>query len=503
MYSPGICPAKTNSVRLLDLVKFFLPLLPEVELPDESVTLDEKIVFTVASGIIFLFGQLPLYGLGPDAAMNIRDPFYLFRSVFAMEKGTLLELGLLPVITSAFLWQLAAGLRLVKVNLALRSERELFQTGQKLTSFILGMVYTAGLIASGYFAPALRNQTGLEDSFPVSTYVFIFLQVFVMSAIMTLLVEVFDKGYGFGSGILCFIALQAATDLVKNIAGLEVVKLANSNKFESVGALINLIRSFSFKTLGKNIYNSFNREHLPNLTQVYIIIGTLLVVVALQNFRIELPIRSNRARGMNNVFPIRLLYTGALPLAFAYTVLTNLQVLGYIASQLLESYSPVASSVIGKWAIDYRSSNLKVSSGILYFLSPPTSIVNTLVSPLKTAVFSFAVIVLSAWFANIWSSISGSSPKDISKQFKEQGISIAGKRDISVTKELSRVIPVASVSGATVLALIAVGGEVLGGAGKGVGVIIGVSAAFGVLEEFMMEYQQAGGNSQFSGAFGQ
>ena len=288
-----------------------------MELPDESVTLDEKIVFTVASGIIFLFGQLPLYGLGPDAAMNIRDPFYLFRSVFAMEKGTLLELGLLPVMTSAFLWQLAAGLRLVKVNLSLRSERELFQTGQKLTSFILGIVYTAGLIASGYFAPALRNQTGFEDSFPVTTYVFIFLQVFVMSAVMTLLVEVFDKGYGFGSGILCFIALQAASDLVKNIIGLEVVKLANSNKFESVGALMNLIRSFSFKTLGKNIYNSFNREHLPNLTQVYITIVTLLVVVALQNFRIELPIRSTRARGMNNVFPIRLLYTVALPLAFA------------------------------------------------------------------------------------------------------------------------------------------------------------------------------------------
>ena len=135
MYSPRICTTKTNPVRLLDLVKFFLPLLPEVELPDESVTLDEKIVFTVASGIIFLFGQLPLYGLGPDAAMNIRDPFYLFRSVFAMEKGTLLELGLLPVMTSAFLWQLAAGLRLVKVNLSLRSERELFQ---EIDQFHLG-----------------------------------------------------------------------------------------------------------------------------------------------------------------------------------------------------------------------------------------------------------------------------------------------------------------------------------------------------------------------------
>lgn len=435
--------------------------------------------------------------------MNIRDPFYLFRSAFAMEKGTLLELGLLPVVTSAFLWQLAAGLRLVKVNLALRSERELFQSGQKLTSFVLGIVYTAGLIASGYFAPALRNHTGLEDSFPVTTYVFIFLQVFVMSAIMTLLVEVFDKGYGFGSGLLCFIALQTASDLVRNIIGLEVVQLANSNKFESVGAFMNLIRNLSFRNLGSNVFNSFTREQLPNLTQVYITVGSLLLVVALQNFRIELPIRSTRARGMSNIYPIRLLYTGALPLAFAYTVLTNVQFLGFIASKLLEKHSPVASAIVGKWTSNYKSSNLKVSSGIAYFLSPPTSILNALSCPLKTATFTFVLIVLSAWFANLWSSISGSSPKDISKQFKEQGISIAGKRDISVTKELSRVISVASVSGATILALIAVVGEVLGGSGKGVGTIVGISAAFGVLEEFMMEYQQAGGNSQFTGAFSQ
>ena len=153
--------------------------------------------------------------------------------------------------------------------------------------------------------------------------------------------------------------------------------------------------------------------------------------------------------------------------------------------------------------MDHRLQIVQLESFIGNLVLFVSSILNTLVSPLKTAAFTFVVIVLSAWFANIWSSISGSSPKDISKQFKEQGISIAGKRDISITKELSRVIPVASVSGATVLGLIAVAGEVLGGVGKGVGTIIGVSAAFGVLEEFMMEYQQAGGNSQFSGAFGQ
>ena len=118
------------------MVKFFLPILPEIEYPFEKVSFDEKIVFTVGSAIIFLFGQLPIYGLIPNAQFYLLDPFSNFRSIFAMNKGTLLELGLLPIITSAFIWQIAAGLRLINVNFKLRIDRELFQTGQKLTSFI-------------------------------------------------------------------------------------------------------------------------------------------------------------------------------------------------------------------------------------------------------------------------------------------------------------------------------------------------------------------------------
>ena len=73
-----------------------------------------------------------------------------------MNKGTLLELGLLPIITSAFIWQIAAGLRLINVNFKLRIDRELFQTGQKLTSFIFSLIFAIGLIYSGYYDNAIR-----------------------------------------------------------------------------------------------------------------------------------------------------------------------------------------------------------------------------------------------------------------------------------------------------------------------------------------------------------
>lgn len=494
----------TNSlVRLLDLVKFFLPVLPEIELPLQNLSLDEKIVYTVAAGFIFIFGQLPIYGLAKDAFLQIHDPFFFFRPIFGMEKGTLLELGLLPVITSAFLWQLGAGLRLIDVNFNIRSDREYFQSGQKLTSFVLAVLYGIGFVTTGYYLNVIRGSEFVFGLLPWGSMALIFLQIVLSSFLVTLMVEIFDKGYGFGSGILCFITLQVALSLAKDIVGLEAYVIPNSNRVESVGALFTLLKGIRFnpKLTAANIVHSFTRAQLPNLTQVYIALATILAVGYFQNYRIEIPIRSTKVRGMNNVYPIRLLYTGILPILFAFTVVANLQIFGYFIVYHLKSHAPVASAAIGLWALDPTTLNLHLVSGILYFLSPSSSLAKALLSPLRTVTYAVTILLLSTWFGNKWPSISGSSPKDISRQFKEQGISIAGKRDISVAKELSRIIPVASVSGAFVVAAIALVSDLFGACGRGAAVLVGVSSAFSVLEEFMVEYQQAGGSSQLTNAF--
>ena len=133
-----------------------------------------------------------------------------------MNKGTLFELGLLPVITSAFIWQILAGLKLINVNFKLRYDRELFQTGQKLTAFVLSAVFAAGLIYSGYYDNAIRGYDILKgDSLPYGSYLIIFLQITIWSWIITLIVEIFDKGYSFGSGVLSFLAIQSSSDFIE------------------------------------------------------------------------------------------------------------------------------------------------------------------------------------------------------------------------------------------------------------------------------------------------
>lgn len=501
-----MCQLRTNPVRLIDLVRFFLPILPEIETPDERISLDEKIIFTIGSAIIFLVSQLPLYGLVANSYLKINDPFSQYRSIFALEKGTLLELGLLPIVTSAFLWQVAVGLRLVKVNLKYRVDRELYQTGQKLTSLILAALFGVGLILSGYYDNVIHgfNPEDQAASKPYGTYALLLVQIVGWNFLVGLLIEIFDKGYGFGSGILSFTTLQVGVNFVRDIVGLEVVPLAN-DKYESHGAIINFVKNVSFdvSALWQNVVNTFTREQLPNLAQVLISLATILVTIGLQNFRIELPIRSTKVRGMANVFPIRLLYTGALPLFYAFTVLANIQVAGYFLTKAVHHYFPEYSFAIGQWTADEVSANLKLTGGLLYYFSAPSSLTDALLSPIRVVVYSLTIIILSTWFANLWSKVSGSSAKEISQTFKEQGISISGKRDVSVAKDLGRIIPVASVSGAFLLSALAIATQLVGGYGRGVGIVIGVSSAFGVLEEFMTEYQQAGGASQLSNVFAQ
>jgi protein transport protein SEC61 subunit alpha len=111
---------------------------------------------------------------------------------------------------------------------------------------------------------------------------------------------------------------------------------------------------------------------------------------------------------------------------------------------------------------------------------------------LRTLSFFTVILTTSAYFSNAWSLISGSAPKDIANQFKEQGISLSGRRDISISKELQRVIPVAAVSGAAVLATVAQVGEIFGSNGNGAAILIAVGTAYSFLEIIAQEFQQNG-----------
>lgn len=480
-------------VRLLDLVKIFLAFTPEVEFPDEKISLDEKVIFSVCGGFVFLLAQLPLYGLKPGAALEMADPFAALRPVFALEQGTLLELGLLPAITAAFVWQVAAGSRWLKTNLSYVQDRELFQTGQKITALVIATAFAAALIASGYYDGVVRATSAeLEKAVAAGTpfapslgnYGLLFLQIVGWNFLLTLVIEIIDKGYGFGLGVMCLLALNAATSVVRDVVGMEAVAGGDPEKPQTYGVVAYLIKSLfsmDFGAIRTALVAVVSRAGAPTIWSVLAVVAVGLASIAVQNIRVELPVRSSKARGTANIYPIRMVYTGALPVLFALTVLANVQVATYFGAIFARSWNPVVAHVL-------ESVSLHVSA--------PTLIAAAATAPLRLVSYLVLLVALATAFAPFWANISGLAPKDIAKQFKEQSVIIAGKRDASVAKELGKVIPVAARTGAFVLAAIVVVGETLGLDGKAAAVVIGINAAFAVLEEFMSDLQQSGGASQ-------
>ena len=61
------------------------------------------------------------------------DPFYWIRVILASNRGTLMELGISPIVTSGLIMQLLAGAKIIEVGDSPK-DRALFNGAQKRTS---------------------------------------------------------------------------------------------------------------------------------------------------------------------------------------------------------------------------------------------------------------------------------------------------------------------------------------------------------------------------------
>jgi len=78
--------------------------------------------------MFLIFGQIPLFGI---TASKNSDPFYWLRVIMASNRGTLMELGISPIVTSGMVMQLLAGSKLIDVNQSDKTDRALFAGAQK------------------------------------------------------------------------------------------------------------------------------------------------------------------------------------------------------------------------------------------------------------------------------------------------------------------------------------------------------------------------------------
>ena len=120
-------------------------------------------------------------------------------------------------------------------------------------------------------------------------------------------------------------------------------------------------------------------------------------------------------------------------------------------------------------------------------MSPPLNLTDALLDPIHTAVYVGFIVTACAVFSKTWIEVSGSAPRDVAKQLKDQGLVMAGTysprqfhsantanfcqghREQSMYKELKRVIPTAAAFGGAVIGALSFLSDMLGALGSGTG----------------------------------
>lgn len=128
--------------------------------------------------------------------------------------------------------------------------------------------------------------------------------------------------------------------------------------------------------------------------------------------------------------------------------------------------------------------------GFTYYISPPKDLSSFFIDPIHA--FTYIVFVLGscALFSKTWIEVSGSGPKDVLKQLKDQDLMLPGHRDHGMLRILKNYIPIAATFGGVCIGVLTILADFLGAIGSGTGILLAVSIIYGYFEAFKKENDQ-------------
>jgi protein transport protein SEC61 subunit alpha len=414
------------------------------------------------------------------------DPFYWLRVIMASNRGSLMELGISPIVTSGLIMQLLAGVKIIEVG-DTPKDRALFNGAQKL----FGMVITVGQ-AMLY---VMGGMYGVPSELGAGVCLLIVFQLTFAGLLVLMLDELLQKGYGLGSGISLFIATNICETIVWKALSPTTINTGRGTEFE--GAIISLFHLLATRQdKVRALREAFYRQNLPNLMSLLSTFLVFAIVIYFQGFRVDLPIKSARYRGQQTSYPIKLFYTSNIPIILQSALVSNL----YFISQMLASKfsGNFLVNLLGVWSDSEGSGRSMPISGICYYMSPPESLSSMWTDPIHGMVYILFMLGSCAFFSKTWIDVSGSSAKDVAKQLKEQQMVMRGHREHSMVHELNRYIPTAAAFGGLCIGALSVVADFLGAIGSGTGILLAVTIIYQYFETFVKEQNEAGGTSMSS-----
>lgn len=451
----------------MNIVYKIITNLPEITKPTQKrLSFSEKLKWTGIVLILFyVLGMIPLFGLG----INALQTFQFLSIILGAEFGSVLSLGIGPIVTASIVLQLLVGSKLLKFDLTSPEGKKVFQGTQKTLSIFFIVFEAAIYVLLG----------GLSPSQGVGPGILIF-QLFLGGMLVLFMDEVVSK-WGFGSGISLFIAAGVSKSIFTRLL----------SPFTTAGQL-----GFPFGSepsggkLWEMIYGLTTGSPQLALLAISAIVATFVIfVVAVyaQAMKVEIPLSFGRIRGHGIRWPLAFIYTSNIPVILVAALLANLQ----LWARLLQNWGhPIlgdpatGAGLIGWLNPPFTNS---ASGGVIGLIIKQSLTFDAICKGFTYTLFMIGGAVL---FSIFWVQTSGMDARSQAKQMMSSGLQIPGfRRDERVLESLlNRYIMPLTVMGAIAVGFLAALADISGALTNGTGLLLTVMIVYRLYEEIAQQH---------------
>ena len=424
-----------------------LRYVPDIKGPTQkNLPFKQKLKWTgIILLLFFILGAIPIYGLGANALSQ----FEFLSVVLGASFGSIITLGIGPIVTASIVLQLLVGSGILNINTQSPEGRSKFQGLQKLLTIFFIIIQAIIYVAMG----------GLSPEAGISSFILI-LQLAIGGFVILLLDGVINK-WGFGSGVSLFIAAGVSQEVF--VQAFSPLTPAGSEY------MVGRIPQF-FQALAAN-------DTVTAALAIAVVLATLVVfgvVVFAQAMKVEIPLSFGRVRGHGIRWPLNFVYTNVIPVILVSALVANLQ--------LFSSFSGGTGWVTN--VIPYLT-----NTDLLTRVVQGNVTAVLLIQSFTYILFFVLASILFSWF---WMQTSGLDPKSQAKQMMSSGLQIPGfRKDARVLERLlKRYIFPLTIMGGIFIGLLASTADLLGVLGGGTGLLLTVMIIYKLYEDVAKQHME-------------
>lgn len=454
-------------------LKDLLMNLPEVARPTEKkLAFNIKLKWTlIVLASFFVLANIPLAAL----AKNSLDRFEYLAVILGTDFGSIISLGIGPIVMASIILQLLVGSKILSVDLTTHEGRKYFEGLQKILTifFVLfeAMVYVL--------------MKGLEAN-PGMAW-FVILQLFVGGILIVFMDEVVSK-WGFGSGVSLFIAAGVGWRLFTGAFGF----LNAQAQIQPAGKVI----VFFISIIGGD-----TAAAIQAAATVLITVLIFLIVVYAQSIKVEIPLSFERVRGFGIRWPLALFYTSVIPVILTAALLANVQLFGRLVENAASACTPEVCSFGARMATHFTwlgtfSVQGVPESGLAFWLHAPNLLESIIRGSFRLVFLWQAIfhtlffITFSILFAIFWVRTSGMDASSQARQILASGLQIPGfRKDERILESiLNRYVLPLTVMGGAAIGLLAAAADLLGALVSGTAILLAVMITYKLYEDIAQQH---------------